>query len=138
MNIKTSIAAVALAIGALTLTACGSSAPAETSEPPAVVETQEATTPAAPPATTAEDAVAVKAVELFRLTVPNDLSTDDLIVEEMKAKGVEIHAFLDAGGTGEEFLQQEAAKDPANVVRNQALLTGAIALDPSIATHPNY
>ena len=137
MNIKTTVAAVVLALGALSLTACGSSAPAETSEPPAVTQTQEATTPAEP-ATTPEDAVAVKAVELFRITVPDDPSTDEVIVEEMKAKGVEIVAFMDAGGTGTEFLNQEAAKDPANVVRNQALLTGAIALDPSIALHPNY
>lgn len=137
MNIKTTVAAVVLAIGALSLTACGSSAPVETNEPPSVTQTQEATTPAAP-ATTPEDAVAVKAVELFRLTVPNDPSTDEAIVEEMKSKGIEIVAFMDAGGKGTEFLNQEAAKDPSNVVRNQALLTGAIALDPSIATHPNY
>ena len=134
MNIKTTIAAVILAFGALSLTACGSSAPAETSEPPAVVQTEEATTPAP----VAEDAVAAKAVELFRLTVPNDPSTDEEIVTQIKAKGEEIHIFLDAGGTGTEFLNQEAAKDPANVVRNQALLTGAIALDPTITEHPNY
>ena len=134
MIIKTTIAAVILAFGALSLTACGSSAPAETSEPPAVVQTEEATTPAP----VAEDAVAAKAVELFRLTVPNDPSTDKEIVTQIKAKGEEIHIFLDAGGTGTEFLNQEAAKDPANVVRNQALLTGAIALDPTITEHPNY
>lgn len=134
MIIKTTIAAVILAFGALSLTACGSSAPAETSEPSAVVQTEEATTPAP----VAEDAVAAKAVELFRLTVLNDPSTDEEIVTQIKAKGEEIHIFLDAGGTGTEFLNQEAAKDPANVVRNQALLTGAIALDPTITEHPNY
>ena len=135
MNIKTTIATVVLAFGAFSLTACGSSAPVETSESPAVVEeTQKATTPAP----VAEDAVATKAVALFRLTVQGDPSTDELIVNEMKAKGVEVRAFLDSGGTGTEFLNQEAAKDPTNVVRNQALLTGAIALDPTIAEHPNY
>lgn len=133
MNTKLSAIALA-ALLALGLTACGEKEAPVSSAP---VATQEATTPAAPETST-DDAVAVKAVELFRITVPNDPSTDEQIVAEMKAKGAEILAFLDAGGTGDEFLNQEAAKDPANVVRNQSLLTGAIALDPSIAVHPNY
>ena len=130
MNNKLS-AIVLVAALSLGLTACGEK---ETPVSSAPVATQEATTPK----TSADDAVAVKAVELFRITVPNDPSTDEQIVAEMKAKGDEILAFLDAGGTGDDFLKQEAAEDPANVVRNQSLLTGAIALDPSISAHPNY
>ena len=130
MNNKLS-AIVLVAALSLGLTACGEKEAPVSSAP---VATQEATTPK----TSADDAVAVKAVELFRITVPNDPSTDEQIVAEMKAKGDEILAFLDAGGTGDDFLKQEAAKDPANVVRNQSLLTGAIALDPSISAHPNY
>lgn len=133
MNTKMSAIVLAAAL-ALGLTACATSEAPVQSAP---VVTEEATTAPAP-AEDANDAVAAKAVELFRITVPNDPSTDEQIVAEMQAKGAEILAFMDAGGTGEEFLNQEAAKDPANVVRNQSLLTGAIALDPSIATHPNY
>ena len=130
MNNKLS-AIVLVAALSLGLTACGEK---ETPVSSAPVATQEATTPK----TSADDAVAVKAVELFRITVPNDPSTDEQIVAEMQAKGAEILAFLDAGGTGDDFLKQEAAEDQANVVRNQSLLTGAIALDPSISAHPNY
>ena len=133
MNNKLS-AIVLVAALSLGLTACGEK---ETPVSSAPVVTEEATVAPAP-AEDANDAVAAKAVELFRITVPNDPSTDEQIVAEMKAKGDEILAFLDAGGTGDDFLKQEAAEDPANVVRNQSLLTGAIALDPSISVHPNY
>lgn len=134
MNTNKLSAIVLAAVLALGLSACGEKEAPISSAP---VITEEATT-APVPAEDSNDAVTAKAVELFRITVPNDPATDEQVITEMQAKGVEILAFLDAGGTGDDFLNQEAAKDPANVVRNQALLTGAIALDPSIAVHPNY
>ena len=70
--------------------------------------------------------------------MPNDPSTDDAIIAAMEDKGDEIVAYMNDGGTSSDFLAQEATNEPDKVVANQALLAGAIALDPSIANHENY
>lgn len=133
---KNKLSAIALVAAlALGLSACGDKAEVEPATQSA--EAAAPTETAAEPVDTSS-AVETKAVELFRIAVPNDPATDEQIIEEMTLKGSEIVAFMDAGGTSKDFLTQEAAEDPANVVRNQALLTGALAMDPSIAQHQNY
>lgn len=127
----TSIAALAF-----TLSACGASpAPIETI--PEVVATVEAPTPTVEETS---DLTPVEAsfVETFRISVPNDPATDKELVASAYAMVDELQSWLDGGGTSQQFLENLVARNTDMAVRNSALVAGAIALDPSLATHPNF
>lgn len=124
-KIITTISAAALAF---TMVGCAAQTTAE--EVTVVTETIEAPVEFG--------AVEQAVVDMFRQAVPNDPATDEQIIEESILIGEELKDHLDNGGSAETFLQGLTAEDPDNILRNSALLTGALTLDPSLASHPNY
>lgn len=135
------IALVTVAFVGLSLTACSVSTSEDVLAPETTAAVQPAEEAVTPPTVLEEvtlGPVEQSFVDTFRKAVPNDPATDQELVTEVNLTIVDFRAFMDAGGSSTEYLTQGVTKDPANAVRFNALVTGALALDQSLSQHANF
>lgn len=128
------IAALIVA-GTLLFTGCGKAE--EPIKEPKPVATQTVEETPAPSEDAGLSPVEQKVVEVYRLALPDTTLSDEEIVTSAENTAESLVTYLDMDGTGSGYLTERIAQgeDPVVVA---AEVTGAIALHPEIADHPNY